>query len=236
MDYLTKVPDIIFWNVDTQYDFMRNDESFKGALPIAGAQVIEKNLEKLTKMAKMYDIDVVNTADWHTLHDVEISNTPDFKSTYPQHCMANSRGAEYIPATKPKDPQIISWQDKECRGVSKYLGARNFVLYKNDFDIFKGNPHTDTLLNELNPDMVFVYGVATNVCVDYAVHGLLDRKKKVYVVTDAIKELPNEIAATPLEKILGLWKDRGVELISTKKTREMLETRKYIDYALRWIA
>ena len=29
----------IFWNVDTQYDFMRDDESFKGGLPVSGARV-----------------------------------------------------------------------------------------------------------------------------------------------------------------------------------------------------
>ena len=46
----------IFWNVDTQYDFMRNDESFKGALPVPNAketQVGNLSIEQVVKLAKM---------------------------------------------------------------------------------------------------------------------------------------------------------------------------------------
>lgn len=56
-----------------------------------------------------------------------------------------------------------------------------------------------------------MYGVATNVCVDFAVKGLLQRGLQVYVPTDAIKELPG----LPLEKVLESWKNEGVQLIRT---------------------
>ena len=46
---------------------------------------------------------------------------------------------------------------------------------------FAGNPHIEKILQILNPEIVFAYGVTTNVCVDKAVTGLSDRGIKVYV-------------------------------------------------------
>ena len=61
----------IFWNVDTQYDFMRA----KGKLYVSEAEKIETNLAQLTSLAKTNGIKVVNTADWHNKHSKEISGT-----------------------------------------------------------------------------------------------------------------------------------------------------------------
>ena len=69
----------------------------------------------------------------------------------------------------------------------------------------------------LNPDVAIVYGVATNVCVNDAVNGLLERNVKVYVPTDAIKELPN----IPLP--YDLWRNHGAVLTKTKELYKILE-------------
>ena len=211
----------IFWNVDTQYDFMRNDNSFRGALSVEGARVIEPNLEKLTKIAEKYNIQVINTADWHNQDSKEISDKPDFKKTYPAHCMQNTKGAEYIPSTAPHDPLVISWEDAGFdREAAK--GARNIVLYKDKFDVFEGNPHTLNVLQAIAPDRVFLYGVATNVCVDQAVLGLAERVKEVYVVRDAIKELPKEIAEKPLEAVLKGWNELDIRFVDTGEVERYL--------------
>jgi nicotinamidase/pyrazinamidase len=230
-DFGTNYGTILFWNVDTQYDFMRSDESFNGALPVGGARVIEENLEKLTSIAEKYELKVVNTADWHTMDDTEISLNPDFKRTYPQHCMQGTKGAQYISATDPKDPLIVSWKDKAFNTES-ISGNRNILLYKNKFDAFEGNPYTKTILDMINPDTVIVYGVATNICVDMAVQGLVKNKKEVYVVKDAIKEVPNEIAATSLEMITDSWKKEHVKFIETKDVEKFVrknELNKTVD-------
>ena len=223
---------ILFWNVDTQYDFMRNDEDYRGTLTVAGAKNIEGNLEKLTKIAEKDDIKVVNTGDWHTLEDAEIdAKTPDFKNTYPPHCMQNTKGAEYVPATNPKNPYVIDWNKTTQIDANKLAENRNITLYKNNFDAFAGNQNTEKVLNMINPEAVFVYGVATNVCVNFAVEGLLKRNKEVYVVLDAIKELPNEIAATPLEQVLDTWKNNGAKFITTNEVENLLNantTKKYL--------
>ena len=104
----------IFWNVDTQYDFMRPD----GKLPVKDANLIEPNLKKLTEFAEKNNYQVVNTADWHNSKSEEISDNPNYRTTFPQHCMIRTEGAEFIQATKPKDPYMIDWQDDK---IDPYL-------------------------------------------------------------------------------------------------------------------
>ncbi len=205
----------IYWNVDTQYDFMRDDDEHKGALPVPGAKAIEANLERLTEHAYMRDIMVVNTADWHTKDSKELSTTPDYKTTFPPHCLIGTKGARFVPATEPKDSyKPVDWRHASFLWPDRPIIelTNNIVIYKDDFDVFKGNPHTEKVLQCLSPDHAIVYGVCTNVCVHYAVKGLLERGVNVTVVKDAIKELPG----LPLESLIDGWKEtarkKGVTL------------------------
>ncbi len=205
----------IFWNVDTQYDFMRND---KGALPVPGAKEIERNLEKLTHIAKIKRLKVINTADWHKRNSEELSDNPDFKKTFPPHCLEYTRGAEFIPITSPVNPYKVHWEDNEL-DLDEIREERNIVIYKDKFDVFSGNYKTEKILEAINPDRAVVYGVATNVCVDFAVKGLLKKGIKVYIPTDAIKELPN----LPLP--FNNWRKLGAKLTKTKDIGKILEEK-----------
>ena len=208
----------IFWNVDTQYDFMRNDESYKGKLSIPDARNIERNLERLTQLAKVKNLQVVNTADWHNKNSEEIAEKPDFLTTFPEHCMQHTEGAAFVPATNPENPYVIDWQNYAFDEESEHYVQKfnNIVLYKDKFDIFAGNRHANEVLKAINPENAVVYGVATNVCVDYAVMGLLERDVKVYAVIDAMKELPG--LQLPYEK----WEAKGAVLVKTKDIAEII--------------
>lgn len=206
------------WNVDTQIDFMRSN----GKLPVQEASNIEDKLAQLTKLFKQTGTQVVNTRDWHTLEDEEIvTQGYDFKTTYPPHCLADTPGAQYVPATNPHNPLVVR---REQSSIDSYLikDHRNIVMNKNKFDVFAGNPHTESVLDVINPDQVVVYGVATNVCVDQAVQGLLRTNRDVYVVGDAIKALPDEQAQTPEQEILEDWNNKGVTMVQTNEVREYL--------------
>lgn len=210
----------LFWNVDTQYDFMRDDESHRGALAVPDARSIEGNLAKLTDFARDNGYHIINTADWHIPSDPEISERPNLQTTYPMHCERNTRGAEFVPATRPINPYIIN-----CRGgaygVKEMEEEREIVVYKNEFDAFTGNTLTKTLVDIKNPDRVIVYGVALNVCDDYAVMGNVREGREVYAVLDAMKDLPH-LAGTPLdtERVLNKWKASGVKFVNTKDVLE----------------
>jgi nicotinamidase-related amidase len=57
---------------------------------------------------------------------------------------------------------------------SKWLRGREFLLLKKHFDVFT-NPNTDRLLALLDPEEIILFGVATDVCDDAAVRGLVHR-------------------------------------------------------------
>lgn len=202
---MINVSDCIFWNVDTQVDFV----SPNGKLYVPGAELLKANWKKLTQLAKSKSLIVVNTADWHYSNSSELSQNPDFINTFPQHCMANTTGADFVEETKPENPLIIDWETEteisnEIIDVRKY---RNYVVRKDAFDVFKGNCYTEQILKLLSPKTVIVYGVTTNVCVNDAVLGLAERVNKVIVIENAIKELPN--IPLPFEN----WKKLGVVLL-----------------------
>ncbi len=197
--------DILFWNVDTQIDFMKAD----GKLYVQDAEQIEPILEKLTKLAKARNFRVVNSCDYHNEKSEELSDNPNFVTTFPPHCMENTSGQAFVPATQPENPIVFDWNkkytiDNETLAFEK---GRNIVIRKDLFDVFTGNPNTEKILQTLAPKKVFVYGVATNVCVNFAVLGLAERGYEVFVIEDAIKELPKIPA--PFEN----WKAKGVKFI-----------------------
>jgi len=207
------VKDVLFWNVDTQKDFMNPD----GKLYASGAEEIKDNLKIITRLARKKRIRVVNTADYHFINSPELDKNPDFKKTFPEHCMAGSEGAEYIKETKPVNPIIFDW-DKEymiSEGMPDIKGYKDFVIRKDAFDAFSGNPYTEAILKILNPEIVFVYGVYTNVCVDYAVEGLAKRVKNVTVIRDAIKELPG------IEPPFDKWEKLNVKMMNTAELVDM---------------
>lgn len=202
----------IFWNVDTQYDFMRKE----GALYVVQAELIEPNLERLTRYARKNNIFMVNTADWHLPGSKEISPEPDFKTTFPPHCLIGTLGARYVPATQPQNYAVVDWRFE--LDEAEVRRRKEIVLYKDHFDIFQGNPHTEKVLELVKPTTAVVYGVATNVCVNYAVLGLRNKGIETLGVTDAIKELPG----LPLEEVLTLWKDTGAKLVDTQQVINLI--------------
>ena len=200
----------IYWNVDTQHDFMTNRDDFKGGLYVQGAENIERVLQKITNRARLLGIQVVNQGDWHFENSKELSDTPDFITTFPRHCIANTYGARFVPVTKPQHPFISYWKDPgvDVDKLQEHCG--DVVIYKDDMDVFKGSPHTETILKVLNPSIITAYGVASGECVDCALMGLVKRRYQVRVVKNAIKELPG----TDLNALYSKWEKAGIKLVT----------------------
>ena len=207
--------DCLFWNVDTQFDFV----SPEGRLYVPGAELLKPVWKKLTQFANDNSIRVVNTADWHFANSAELSQKPDFINTFPDHCMARTSGARYVEETNPENPLVVDW-DSEGTKIDELINDgkyRNYVIRKDAFDVFKGNKFTLEILNLLSPKTIVVYGVTTNVCVNDAVVGLAKRVKRVVVVEDAIKELPN--IPLPFEN----WNKLGVEIIQFEEIERLFQ-------------
>jgi nicotinamidase/pyrazinamidase len=188
---------VIVWDVDTQLDFMLPE----GKLYVPGAEQTAAAMGRLIAAAREAGVVHVASADDHELTDVEISDEPDFAITYPPHCLRGTRGARKVPETEQLDPVPLGLE----LVPEKYLQGREFLLLKKHFDVFT-NPHAELLLERLDPDEVVVFGVATDVCDNAAILGMVERGRRVRFVEDAARGLDEGRTAA----CLADWRERGV--------------------------
>jgi nicotinamidase/pyrazinamidase len=200
---------VILWDVDTQVDFMLPH----GKLYVPGAEDTVPAMKRLVDAARAAGVVHVASADDHELTDDEISDTPDFATTYPPHCLRGTRGGRKLPETEQEDPAPLALE----RVPDRYLAGREFLLLKKSFDVF-ANPNTERLLELLDPDEVILFGVATDVCNDAAIRGLLRRGRRVRFVEDAARGLDEARVAA----CLADWRDGGAELATTEQILDSL--------------
>jgi nicotinamidase/pyrazinamidase len=192
----------VLWDVDTQVDFVHAD----GKLAVPGAEAVVPAMARLVEGARSAGLPHVASADDHELADDEISASPDFALTYPPHCLRGTPGAEKIAATTQHDPVPLALTPVDAR----WLEGREFLLLKKNFDVFT-NPHADVLLELLDPDEIVLFGVATDVCDDAAVRGLVARARNVTFVEDAARGLDTGRSAACIDD----WRELGVRIATT---------------------
>jgi nicotinamidase/pyrazinamidase len=206
---------VIFWDVDTQYDFMKAD----GKLYVPDAERIIPRLKRLSDFAHRRGIRIVASADDHVPGHRELSDTPDWKQTFPPHCMRGTPGQRKIPETALRNPLVIEPDPADPGELKRRVGAHegDILFHKHWFDVFT-NPHVEPVLAMLDPDDVVLYGVALDVCDKYAIEGLLQRRphSRLFAVTDAMKPIDKDAA----EHLLKEWGEAGVRLVRTEEVVE----------------
>jgi nicotinamidase/pyrazinamidase len=196
---------VIFWDVDTQYDFMKAD----GKLYVPDAEHIIPNLKKLTDFAHGHGLRIVASADDHLPQHPEISDQPDWKTTFPPHCLRGTPGQKKIPETALRDPLVI---EPDVQDAKAHRG--DILFHKHRFDVFT-NPNVLPVLDVIEPQDIVLYGVALDVCVRYAIEGLLEHRPhiRLFAVVDAMKPIDRDVA----EHLLREWGDEGVRLVKTSE-------------------
>lgn len=201
---------IIFFDVDTQRDFIEPT----GKLYVKGAEQIKPNLAKLTQYARMNGIRIVGSVDYHTPEDPEIDKeNPDFKNTYPPHCLHGDPGSEKIMETRSEMAQWVDSITYPEEKIEEIVNSKAPIYFrKNRFDVFT-NPNTEKVLDKLNPEKIVVYGVAADVCVKHAIEGLLKKGgHEIYLVIDAIEGLDEENT----RELINEWVNKGVKTVTTE--------------------
>jgi nicotinamidase/pyrazinamidase len=170
----------IFWEVDVQRDFMLPD----GKLYVPGAEKLLPNIRKLTDAARRNEVFLVSHGCFHTPDD------PEFVQ-FPTHCVKGTPGAEFVPEALA-DRFIQIENRPEAKLPADLLEYQQVILEKQTLDIFQ-SLHANELVERIGarPEFV-VFGVVTEYCVGLAVKGLLQRKRRVTVVQDAIETLSAE--------------------------------------------
>ena len=191
----------VLWDVDTQVDFVYAD----GKLAVPAAAEAVPAMRRLVTAAREAGLPHVASADDHELTDSEISESPDFEATYPPHCLRGTNGAVKITETSQADPVPLALTIVP----EHWLRGREFLLLKKSFDVFT-NPNTDVLLDRLDPEEIVLFGVATDVCNDAAIRGLLLRGRPVTFVEDAARGLDEGRTA----RCVADWREGGVRFAS----------------------
>lgn len=168
--------------VDMQYDFIDYKHS---KLPIPGSKKIVKRINHyLNELHHDNYIGVLFTQDWHDPEHIE--RMPD-GTPFPQHCVANTKGASLC-----VDPYLIP------RRIDAYS------LKKNEFNMWQeSNLIVESLIGEPIFDrkprdqffqdvkkygikQVDICGVALNICVSHAVHGFVKNGFDVTLLKDLV--------------------------------------------------
>jgi nicotinamidase/pyrazinamidase len=200
---------IIFWEVDTQADFVLPD----GKLYVPGAERLLPNIRRLTDAARQGRVFLVSHGCYHTPDD------PEFKM-FPPHCVKGTPGANYVPDALTERVAVVP-NNAAAALPHDFSQYQQILLEKQTLDIFESR-HADALVNRLPADAEFVlFGVVTEYCVRLAAKGLLARRRRVFVVQDAIETLnakDGEGAAAEL-------KDLGAKFITTDQALAMIDQR-----------
>lgn len=195
---------IIFWDVDTQRDFMLPG----GKLYVPGAEKLIANLDRLTEQARKDRVFLVSDACVHTPND------PEFQR-FPPHCVRGTAGVEMIPETVA-DRLLVLPNRREASVPADLTPYQQVILEKQTLDVFD-NPLTETVIERLkkftDPDAEFVvFGVVTEYCVRCVAKGLLARGRLVSLVEDAIETLKPEDGRTALVELTSL----GAKITTTR--------------------
>jgi nicotinamidase/pyrazinamidase len=196
----------LFYDVDTQRDFMEPG----GKLYVPGAERIFPQLATLTQCARQHGIPIVGSVDRHRPTDPELLANG---GEYPEHCMSDTPGQAKVAVTTPQHAVWIEnrvYSESELLTVLRHPGE--LYIEKQRFDVFAGNQNATRVLDVLlhGKEDVVVYGVVTEVCVDYAIAGLRDRPVRLHVVRDAIAALSAERGQAAMAK----WWQWGVRLVT----------------------
>lgn len=201
---------VVFWEVDTQADFMLPG----GKLYVPGAEKRIPNMKRLVDAARAGKVFLVSSTDQHAPDDPEFAR-------FPPHCVRGTSGAEILPELRVAQPVFIANTANEnaAKPLPGLDSIQQLVFEKQTLDVFD-NPNTEKFLAQFPQDSEFVvFGVVTEFCVRLAAKGLLERGRRVALVTDAIETLD----ATESRKTLDELTHLGARLITTDEALGLLE-------------
>ncbi|HEV8356612.1 MAG TPA: isochorismatase family protein [Gemmatimonadales bacterium] len=202
----------IFWDVDTQVDFMRSS----GKLYVPGSEEIIPVLARLTRHAHDRGIRIIASADDHVPGHRELSTAPDWKETFPDHCMRGTPGQRKIPETALRNPLVIEPEPQDPAALAARVRRHDgdILFHKHWFDVFT-NRNVLPAVDAVAPEEVILYGVALDVCDRYAIEGLLRHRPGIplTLVTDATRAIHADQAPALLED----WRGRGVRLAASEE-------------------
>jgi nicotinamidase/pyrazinamidase len=184
--------------IDVQNDFCEG-----GALAVQGGAAVASKISSFLETAN-YDL-VVASRDWHDAqgtnsgHFAEAGSEPNYTTTWPVHCVADTEGAKYHPNLSTDKINVDIYKGQGQNGYSIFDGVTE-----------AGQSFGD-LLTAHSIEAVDVVGIATDHCVlasatDAQKHGL-----KVRVISS----LTAGVSAEGTEAAIDRMIDDGIEVLAS---------------------
>jgi nicotinamidase-related amidase len=200
-----KVENAIFYDLNTQRDFILHDGKFH----IEGAEKIVPTLKAITDLARDQNVQIVCSVDCHVPGDPILKS---WGGPYPDHCMTGTRGQDKIDETAALNPLMLENKEYTTEEIQKVLDHPGEIVFqRQQFEKLAGSAHLSAILRlVLRPYQdIVMYGVYTEACVDREITALVGVGPKLHLVRDAVAVIGGE---SPVfhEKL----QQEGVELIS----------------------
>lgn len=198
--------------VDVQNDFCEG-----GSLAVAGGAALAGEISELLDSGTDFDF-VVATQDWHVDPGTHFSETPNFTTTWPVHCVAGSKGAALY---KDLDQEYLDATFRKGKFDDGYSGFDSLLAPEDEVRVGEreanedDDPEVDTEAVSLDDwlrgndvDEVAIVGIATDHCVKATA---LDAVQAGYATT-VLKDLVVGVDEDASEEALAEMADAGVEL------------------------
>ena len=179
--------------VDVQNDFCEG-----GSLPVSGGSAVAAGVTALLAAPDRGGFaQVVATRDWHTDPGSHFAAEPDYASSWPVHCVAGTKGAEFHPEfDRARVDEIFS------------KGA-----FQAAYSGFEGVDGADTPLGDWlrarGVDEVDVVGIATDYCVRATALDAVKLGLSTRLRSDLVAGVAEASTATALEEMRAA----GVEIV-----------------------
>ena len=116
-----------------------------------GADVAARITEYLDEHADDYAV-VVLTRDWHEDPGAHFSNAPDYRDSWPPHCVAGSVGAEFHPDLDVTQVTAVVSKGRRCAAYSGFEGD-------------DAGEDLESILRKARVNQLDICGLTTDYCV-----------------------------------------------------------------------
>jgi len=145
--------------IDMQHDFVDRE----APIPCYGALLVVPKIKKLVEEAHEKNVPVIYTRELHRADKVDLGRELD--GDCPLHCVEGTRGAEIVSELSPSEG--------------------GYVIGKRRYSCFFGTD-LQTLLKGLGTDVLYLTGVATDVCVYLTAMDAHQLDYRVKIVEDCV--------------------------------------------------
>jgi nicotinamidase/pyrazinamidase len=177
---------------------VQNDFCEGGSLAVTGGAAVARAINDYLAREPGYQ-HVVATKDSHIDPGDHFSDRPDYSSSWPPHCVAGSRGADFHPDLDTSAIEAVFRKGAYTAGYSGFEGVDD-----------NGTPLLEWL-QQRGVDEVDIVGIATDHCVrrtaEDAVHAGL--------ATRVLLDLTAAVAESSAAEAMAEMRNAGIELVES---------------------